>query len=83
MLNSGQGFSDEFELEACLYSEKSSSRLTQQYKDWASNVRKEGGAFFKTVRSKTNPAIKSAVKGVKETGKSGSKQVKTAYKNIK
>ncbi|XP_037079283.1 DENN domain-containing protein 1A-like [Pollicipes pollicipes] len=83
MLNSGQGFSDEFELEACLYMDKSSSRLAQQYKEWTSNVRKEGGAFFKTVRSKTNPAIKTAVKNVKETGKTGKLKVRSAYKDIR
>jgi hypothetical protein len=44
-----KGFSDEFELEACLYSDKSSSRLKQQYKDWLSTMKKESGALFKKV----------------------------------
>jgi hypothetical protein len=52
MLNAGLGFSDEFELEACNYSVKSSSRLKQHYKEWASTMKKEGSAFFKTVKSK-------------------------------
>ena len=43
-----QGFSDEFELEACLYSDKSS----KQYKEWLSTMKKESGALFKTVRNK-------------------------------
>jgi hypothetical protein len=52
MLNNGLGFSDEFELEACNYSEKSSSKLKQQYKEWTYTMRKEGSAFLKTVKSK-------------------------------
>ncbi|PSN30905.1 hypothetical protein C0J52_18570 [Blattella germanica] len=79
MLNSGLGFSDEFEREACNYSEKSSSKLKQQYKEWTYTMKKEGSAFFKTVKNKANPAMKSAVKSVKERGK----DVRTAYKGIR
>ncbi|GFG31036.1 hypothetical protein Cfor_11423, partial [Coptotermes formosanus] len=79
MLNNGLGFSDEFELEACNYSEKSSSKLKQQYKEWTYTMRKEGSAFLKTVKNKANPAVKSAVKSVKERGK----DVRTAYKGIR
>ncbi|XP_069677451.1 DENN domain-containing protein 1B-like isoform X2 [Periplaneta americana] len=68
MLNNGLGFSDEFEMEACNYSDKSSSKLKQQYKEWTYTMRKEGSAFFKTVRNK-----------VKERGK----DVRTAYKGIR
>lgn len=66
MLNNGLGFSDEFEIEVCKYSEKSSSKLKQQYKDWTSTMKKEGSAFFKSVKEKANPAMKSAVKTVLE-----------------
>lgn len=52
MLNNGLGFSDEFELEACNYSEKSSSKLKHQYKEWTYAMRKEGSAFLKTVKNK-------------------------------
>jgi len=52
MLNNGLGFSDEFELEACNYSEKSSSKLKHQYKEWTYAMRKEGSALLKTVKSK-------------------------------
>ncbi|XP_075228871.1 DENN domain-containing protein 1A isoform X3 [Lycorma delicatula] len=79
MLNSGLGFSDEFEMEACNYSDKTSSRLKQQYKEWTHNMRKEGTAFFKTVKNKANPAMRSAVKTVKERGKDMGK----AYKGIR
>lgn len=49
-----KGFSDEFELEACLYSDKSSGRLKEQYKEWSKTMRKEGVALFKTVRHKVD-----------------------------
>lgn len=64
MLNNGLGFSDEFELETFRHSEKSSSKLKQQYKDWTSTMRKEGTAFFRSVKDRANPAVKSAVKTV-------------------
>lgn len=64
MLNNGLGFSDEFEIEVCKYSEKSSSKLKQQYKDWTTSMKKEGSAFFKSVKDRANPAMKSAVKTV-------------------
>lgn len=48
MLNSGLGFSDEFEMEACSYSAKSSSKFMQQYKEWA----KETLALFRSVKDK-------------------------------
>ena len=51
MLNAGLGFSDEFELEVCNYSDKSSSKL-QQYRDWVHTMRREGTAFFKTVKNR-------------------------------
>ncbi|RZF32373.1 hypothetical protein LSTR_LSTR001837 [Laodelphax striatellus] len=79
MLNAGIGFSDEFEMEACNYSDKTSSRLKQQYKEWSYTMRKEGTAFLKSVKSKANPAMKSAVKHVKERGK----DVGKAYKGIR
>lgn len=79
MLNAGLGFSDEFELEACNYSDKTSRKLKQQYKEWLSTVRKESSAFLKSVKNKANPAVKSAVKSVKDTGK----DMRTAYKGIR
>nr|CAD7424686.1 unnamed protein product [Timema monikensis] len=79
MLNNGLGFSDEFEMEACNYSDKSSSKLKQQYKEWTYTMKKEGSAFFKNVKSKANPAMKSAVKSVKERGK----DVRSVYKDFR
>lgn len=51
MLNTGLGFSDEFEMEVCNYHEKSSNKLKQQYKEWTFTVKREGTAFFKTVKN--------------------------------
>ncbi|KAG5900476.1 hypothetical protein JTB14_010888 [Gonioctena quinquepunctata] len=79
MLNTGQGFSDEFEFEIEGYSAKSGSKLKQQYKEWTSTMKKEGTAFFKSVKDKANPAMKSAVKTVKDGGKG----VKSAYKGLR
>ncbi|KAJ8937763.1 hypothetical protein NQ318_006626 [Aromia moschata] len=71
-----QGSSDEFEFELESYCAKSGSKLKQQYKEWTSTMKKEGSAFFKSVKDKANPAMKSAVKTVKDGGKG----VKSAYK---
>ena len=54
LLNAGLGFSDEFEFEACNYSEKSSSKIKAQYKEWVSTMRVQGSAFLKTVKNKVN-----------------------------
>ncbi|CAH1998637.1 unnamed protein product [Acanthoscelides obtectus] len=79
MLNTGQGFSDEFEYELERYSAKSGSKLKQQYREWTSTMRKEGTAFFKSVKDKANPAMKNAVKTVKDGGKG----MKSAYKGLR
>ncbi|CAH0746261.1 unnamed protein product [Diatraea saccharalis] len=72
LLNSGRGFNDEFEVECNNYADKlntgSGQKLKQQYRDWAKTVKKEGGAFFKTVKDKVRKGgknMKSAVKGLK------------------
>lgn len=64
LLNAGLGFSDEFEVEVCNYSDKSSSKL-QQYKEWLHT----GSSFLKNFKMKANPAVKSAVNSVKAQGK--------------
>ncbi|XP_038216529.1 DENN domain-containing protein 1A-like isoform X2 [Zerene cesonia] len=83
LLNSGRGFSDEFEVECNNFADKlntgSGQRLKKQYRDWAKNVKKEGGAFFKTVKDKANPAVQSAVKTVRQ----GGKNVKSAVRGLK
>lgn len=54
MLNSGLGFSDEFEMEACSYSAKSTSKFMQQYREWTYAMRKESSAFFRSVKDKVS-----------------------------
>ncbi|XP_025271150.1 DENN domain-containing protein 1A isoform X1 [Camponotus floridanus] len=82
MLNSGLGFSDEFEMEACSYSAKSSSKFMQQYREWTYTMRKESSAFFRSVKDKANPAVKYAVKSYQQVKDKG-KDMKTAYKGLK
>ncbi|KAB7505817.1 DENN domain-containing protein 1A [Armadillidium nasatum] len=79
LLNSGLHTSDEFEIEASVYGEKSSSKVRQIL----SNVRKESGAIMKNVKSKTNPAMKSAVKSVSKGGKNVREKSLNTYKEIR
>ncbi|KAL5286785.1 DENND1A family protein [Megaselia abdita] len=66
-LNAGLGITDEFENEVFRQAELFGKRH-KGYKD-----------IFRNVKDKTNPAMKTAVKTVKES----SKGVKTAYKDLK
>ncbi|XP_055317599.1 DENN domain-containing protein 1A isoform X16 [Sitodiplosis mosellana] len=54
MLNTGLGFSDEFELETLRHHEKPRQRIKP---------------FLRNVKDKTNPAVKSAVQSVKQGGR--------------
>lgn len=54
ILNAGLGFSDEFEMEVCNYSDKASSKLKQQYREWLFTMRKDTSAFFKNVKSRVS-----------------------------
>ena len=72
MLNSGEGFSDEFEFELNMYEDKGANRLKIQYKEWLNTAKKEGGAILKSV----NPVVKSAYRQVK-------RQSKRAYKDLR
>ncbi|XP_045596538.1 DENN domain-containing protein 1A isoform X2 [Procambarus clarkii] len=82
-LNSGKQTSDEFELEVSVHCEKSSSKVKQQYKQFVTNVRKEGGAIVKTMKNKTNPAVKSAVKSVTKGGKQVKEKGRQTYKEFR
>jgi hypothetical protein len=83
LLNSGLGFSDEFELECVAFSDRANKRLKHQYAAITQNVRKESGAFVKAVKSKTNPAVKDAVKTVKEGSKIAQHKARATYKDLK
>lgn len=82
LLNAGKGFSDQFELECVAFSEERSSR---KYKPSATinNVKREGAAFAKAVKEKANPAMKQAVKTVKDGGKIAKSRAKASYKDMK
>ncbi|RWS31010.1 DENN domain-containing protein 1A-like protein [Leptotrombidium deliense] len=79
MLNEGEGFGDEFEIEVNMYEDRNSNRLKTQYREWMGAMKKEGGAIFKSV----NPAMKSAYKQVKDKGKIVKDKSKQAYKDIR
>jgi len=90
MLNSGQGFSDEFELECVAFTEKANNKFKNQYSAITHNVRREGGAIVKAVKNKANPAMKEVVRSVKDgskivknNAKDASKQAKASYKSVK
>ncbi|XP_037904160.1 DENN domain-containing protein 1A-like isoform X2 [Hermetia illucens] len=76
ILNSGQGISDEFEMETLRYTDKMGKK-GKNYRDFLRNVKDKMRTRRKTLN--TNPAVKSAVKSVKE----GSRGVKSAYKDLK
>jgi len=77
LLNSGKGFSDEFELECVAFTEKSNKKFSVQY----SAVKREGAAIAKAVKS--NPAMKQAVRSVKDGGKMAKIKAKSSYKDVK
>ncbi|KAG8195612.1 hypothetical protein JTE90_017909 [Oedothorax gibbosus] len=64
-LNAGQGVNDEFEFELTSHEDKASFRLRNQYRDWVSNMKKEGGAFFKNVKTKVRVTSKKAYKDIR------------------
>ena len=63
MLNAGLGFSDEFEMEVCNYNEKSNNRIKEQYKEWLFTIKREGTAFFKTVKNVVSCNFKFCIIG--------------------
>ncbi|XP_068203446.1 uncharacterized protein [Palaemon carinicauda] len=77
-LNSGKQTSDEFELEVSVHCEKSSSKMRQQYKQFVTNVRKEGGAIMKSVKSK----VTKGGKQVKEKSRQTYKDIRGKIKEI-
>ncbi|XP_074601645.1 DENN domain-containing protein 1B-like isoform X2 [Brevipalpus obovatus] len=79
MLNDGEGFSDEFEFELNMYEDRSSHRLRTQYKEWLGAMKKEGGAFLKSVNSAKN----SAIKRVKNRGKQVKDKSRRAYQDLR
>ncbi|CAN7993162.1 unnamed protein product, partial [Ixodes hexagonus] len=75
ILNAGKVNNDIFELEVNMFDDSSNKQFKQHYKYWLANMKKEGGALLKTMKSKANPAVRNAYKNVKDKGKK-------AYSNI-
>ena len=81
LLNAGKGFSDQFELECVSFSEDKFKKSKPQQA--INNVKREGAALAKAVKDKANPAMKQAVKTVKDGGKIARIKVKASYKDAK
>ncbi|XP_059381932.1 DENN domain-containing protein 1A-like isoform X3 [Carassius carassius] len=76
LLNSGEGFSDQFEEEINM-GEYAGSDKTYQ---WLFTVKKGSGAILNTVKTKANPAMKTVYKFAKDHAKMGIKEVKSRLK---
>ncbi|KAG7499581.1 hypothetical protein JOB18_042212 [Solea senegalensis] len=77
LLNSGEGFSDIFEEEISMGEYAASDKT---YHQWLFTVKKGGGAIFNTVKTKANPAMKTAYKIAKDHAKMRIKEVKSRLK---
>ncbi|KAJ8384876.1 hypothetical protein AAFF_G00196840 [Aldrovandia affinis] len=77
LLNSGEGFNDMFEEEINTGEYAGSDR---SYHQWLSTVKKGSGALFNTVKTKANPAMKTAYKFAKDHARMGIKEVKSRLK---
>ncbi|XP_008049199.1 DENN domain-containing protein 1C [Carlito syrichta] len=56
-LNTGEGFSDQFEEEITCCG--ASSGILRSYQLWADNLKKGGGALLHSVKAKTQPAVRN------------------------
>ncbi|KAM8827588.1 DENN domain-containing protein 1A isoform 2-T2 [Spinachia spinachia] len=77
LLNSGEGFSDIFEEEINMGEYAGSDK---NYHQWLFTVKKGGGAIFNTVKTRANPAMKTAYKFAKDHAKMRIKEVKSRLK---
>ncbi|KAL6097297.1 dennd1a [Pungitius sinensis] len=77
LLNSGEGFSDIFEEEINMGEYAGSDKI---YHQWLFTVKKGGGAIFNTVKTRANPAMKTAYKFAKDHAKMRIKEVKSRLK---
>merc|ERR1719429_520874 len=90
LLNTGKGFSDEFELECVVFTEKSNKKFKNQYSALTHNVKKESLAMAKAVKDMANPAMKAMKDGgkaakdsLKDGGKIAKKAAKASYKDVR
>ncbi|XP_020031737.2 DENN domain-containing protein 1C isoform X3 [Castor canadensis] len=62
-LNTGEGFSDQFEQEITCC--RASSGPLHSYQMWAGNLKKGGGALLHSVKAKTQPAVRNMYRSAK------------------
>jgi hypothetical protein len=72
MLNSGQGFNDDFEFEVNLYEERTANQVNLQYQDWLNDMRTKSGVLLRSI----NPSLKLMYRGLKDKGKQAYKDWK-------
>ncbi|XP_037609305.1 DENN domain-containing protein 1A isoform X1 [Sebastes umbrosus] len=77
LLNAGEGFSDDFEEEISMGEYAGSDKT---YHQWLFTVKKGGGAIINTVKTRANPAMKTAYKFAKDHAKMRIKEVKSRLK---
>uniref|UniRef100_A0A8C1PY97 DENN/MADD domain containing 1A n=1 Tax=Cyprinus carpio TaxID=7962 RepID=A0A8C1PY97_CYPCA len=77
LLNSGEGFSDQFEEEINMGEYAGSDKT---YHQWLFTVKKGSGAILNTVKTKANPAMRTVYKFAKDHAKMGIKEVKSRLK---
>lgn len=65
MLNSGQGFNDDFEFEVNLYEERTANRVNLQYQDWLNDMKAKSGVLLRSI----NPSLKLMCRGLKDKSK--------------
>jgi len=65
MLNAGQGFNDDFELEVNLYEERTASRVNLQYAEWLNDMKTKSGVLIRSI----NPSLKLMYRGIKDKSK--------------
>nr|XP_012803449.2 DENN domain-containing protein 1C [Jaculus jaculus] len=62
-LNTGEGFSDQFEQEITCCG--TSSGVLRSYQLWADNLKKGGGALLHSVKARTQPAVRNIYRSAK------------------
>ena len=56
-------------MECVVFTEKTNKKFKTQYSALTSNVKREGAALANALKGKANPAMKQAVRSVKDGGK--------------
>ncbi|XP_046577982.1 DENN domain-containing protein 1B-like isoform X2 [Haliotis rubra] len=87
ILNCGEGFNDLFEKEAVLHADKLNTQ--SKYKEWASNMKRQGKKFHKSgkevlsdVRERAPIMMNSAVQSMKHQGKKAVSGIKARLNEI-